>query len=105
MMKQIILDELNETLGDFLVKNKDVVYSAILDSIESRYLEENLSQIDILEINSQGEKSYVTLSRKDWIRSLNQAIEFFQKPTVEEYEKCGRCLKIANYLQKVNKID
>ena len=99
-MKQIMLDELNETLGDFLVKNKDVVYSAILDSIESHYMEKDLHQIDILEINSQGEKNYVTLSRKDWIRSLNQAIEFFQKPTVEEYEKCAKCLKIINHLKE-----
>lgn len=99
-MKQIILDELNETLGDYLVKNKDVVYSAILDSIEKNYLNENLEQLDVLEINSGGEKTYVTLYRKEWIKSLSQAIEFFQKPESEEYEKCAKCLNIIKHLKK-----
>lgn len=99
-MKQIILNELNETLEDFLVKNKDVVYSAILDSIELVYLKKNVHKIDILEIDSNGDKSYVTLAKIDWVKSLNQAIEFFQNPAVEEYEKCAKCLTIIEHLKK-----
>ena len=99
-MKQIILDELNETLGDFLVKNKDVVYSAIMDSIETCYLDDDAQQVDILEIDTSSGKNYISLDRTDWVRALNQAIEFFEKPTVEEYEKCAKCLKIINHLKK-----
>jgi len=99
-MKQIILEELNETLGDFLVKNKDVVYSAILESIDKVYLKGEIDKLDVLEIDNVGEKTYITLEKSQWIRALNQAIEFFERSDVEEYEKCAKCLNIINHLKK-----
>ena len=99
-MKQIILDELDETIGDFLVKNKDVVYSAILESISEAYLDNRIKELDVLEIGSSVEKTYITLDRSQWIRALTQAIEFFERSDIEEYEKCAECLIIINHLKE-----
>jgi len=99
-MKQIILDELDETIGDFLVKNKDVVYSAILESISEVYLDNRIKELDVLEIGSSIEKTYITLDRSQWIRALTQAIEFFERSDIEEYEKCAECLIIINHLEE-----
>ena len=99
-MKQIILKELDETIGDFLVKNKDVVYSAILESISEVYLNDKIKDLDVLEIDSSAEKTYITLNRSQWIRALTQAIEFFERSDIEEYEKCAKCVNIINHLKE-----
>lgn len=102
-MKQIILDELDETIGDFLVKNKDVVYSAILESIGEVYLDNRVNELDVLEIDSNIEKTYITLNKSQWIRALTQAIEFFERSDIEEYEKCAECLIIIDHLKECEK--
>lgn len=103
-MKEIILSELDETLGNFLVQNKDVVYTALLDSIEKEYLDSSSSVVDILQINSNSETTQITLLRDDWIKGLNKAIKYFEKPEIEQYEKCKRCLDIIDHLKKDQKI-
>ncbi len=97
-MKQITVNEPGETLKNYLVENKDIVYSAVLESIKESYLNLNLDKIDILEISNNGEKSYMTLGRGNWIKALEQAIDFFQMPDIEEYEKCHECLSVIEYL-------
>ena len=82
-----------------MVENKDIVYSAVLESINESYRDSNTDKIDILEISNNGEKSYMTLDRENWIRALEQAINFFQMPDIEEYEKCSECLSIIDYLK------
>tara|TARA_B100000963_G_scaffold176268_1_gene153306 strand:- start:9920 stop:10222 length:303 start_codon:yes stop_codon:yes gene_type:complete len=99
-MKQIILSEKNETLGNFLVQNKDVVYSALLDSIEKHYLDLNKNNVDVLKIRARDKTTHITLLRKDWARGLKKAIKYFEKPNIEQYEKCKRCLDIINFLEK-----
>jgi hypothetical protein len=98
-MKSILISEPNKTLKKFLVENKDIVYSAVLESINESYRDSSIDKIDILEISNNGEKSYMTLDRKNWIRALEQAINFFQMPDIEEYEKCSECLSIIDYLK------
>jgi len=98
-MKSILISEPNETLKKFLVENKDIVYSAVLESINESYRDSSIDKIDILEISNNGEKSYMTLDRENWIRALEQAINFFQMPDIEEYEKCSECLSIIDYLK------
>ena len=58
-MKQITVNEPGETLKNYLVENKDIVYSAVLESIKESYLNLYLGNIDILEISNNGEKSYI----------------------------------------------
>lgn len=99
-MKEIILSELDETLGDFLVQNKDVVYTALLDSIEKEYLNKTSLAVDILQINATDDTTQITLAREDWVKGLEKAINYFKKPEIEEYEKCQRCLNIINKLIK-----
>ena len=82
-----------------MVENKDIVYSAVLESINESYRDSNTDKIDILEISNNGEKSYMTLDRENLIRALEQAINFFQMPDIEEYEKCSECLSIIDYLK------
>lgn len=82
-----------------MVENKDIVYSAVLESINESYRDSSIVKIDILEISNNGEKSYMTLDRENWIRALEQAINFFQMPDIEEYEKCSECLSIIDYLK------
>jgi hypothetical protein len=98
-MKSILISEPNKTLKKFLVENKDIVYSAVLESINESYRDSSIDKIDILEISNNGEKSYMTLDRENWIRALEQAINFFQMPDIEEYEKCSECLSIIDYLK------
>lgn len=98
-MKSILISEPNKTLKKFLVENKDIVYSAVLESINESYRDSSIVKIDILEISNNGEKSYMTLDRENWIRALEQAINFFQMPDIEEYEKCSECLSIIDYLK------
>jgi len=98
-MKSILISDPNKTLKKFLVENKDIVYSAVLESINESYRDSNTDKIDILEISNNGEKSYMTLDRENWIRALEQAINFFQMPDIEEYEKCSECLSIIDYLK------
>ena len=98
-MKSILISEPNKTLKKFLVENKDIVYSAVLESINESYRDSSIDKIDILEISNDGEKSYMTLDRENWIRALEQAINFFQMPDIEEYEKCSECLSIIDYLK------
>ena len=98
-MKSILISEPNKTLKKFLVENKDIVYSAVLESINGSYRNSSIDKIDILEISNNGEKSYMTLDRENWIRALEQAINFFQMPDIEEYEKCSKCLSIIDYLK------
>ena len=98
-MKSILISDPNKTLKKFLVENKDIVYSAVLESVNESYRDSNTDKIDILEISNNGEKSYMTLDRENWIRALEQAINFFQMPDIEEYEKCSECLSIIDYLK------
>ena len=98
-MKSILISDPNKTLKKFLVENKDIVYSAVLESINESYRDSNTDKIDILEISNNGEKSYMTLDRENLIRALEQAINFFQMPDIEEYEKCSECLSIIDYLK------
>ena len=99
-MKQIILSEKSETLGDFLVQNKDVVYSALLDSIEKHYLDLQKNNVDVLKISDENDTTQISLPRKDWVKGLKKAIKYFEKPKIEQYEKCKRCLDIINFLEK-----
>lgn len=104
-MKQITLSEKNETLGDFLVQNKDVVYSALLDSIEKHYLDLDHHTVDVLKISDRSDTTQISLSREDWVKGLNKAINYFEKPNIEQYEKCKRCLDIINHLKENYKRD
>ena len=54
--------------------------------------------------NSNSETTQITLLRDDWIKGLNKAIKYFEKPEIEQYEKCKRCLDIINHLKKDWKI-
>lgn len=98
-MKEIILPEKCETMHDFLVQNKDIVFDAVLDSIEDQYWDKTVNTVNILRINSKNKDSTIALKRKEWIKALKSAEEYFSKPYIEAYEKCHRCLKIIKYLE------
>ena len=82
-----------------MVQNIDVVYSAVLESIEKKYLEKEVSEVRVLEILSGTEKNYVNLDKNDWVMILERALKYFERADVEEYEKCARCLNIINHLK------
>ena len=38
---------------------------------------------------------------RPFVTSLNQALEYFQRPDVEEYEKCAKLLEIKNFKRDI----
>ena len=49
-------------------------------------------------LSTAGLKSEFSIMGKKQ-NSLEQAINFFQMPDIEEYEKCSECLSIIDYLK------
>jgi hypothetical protein len=84
-------------LDTVLAENKNIVYDAILDSIEKSY-KEKPSEIKVLELNIGGVSSSLTIEKKDYIPALKNALSYFERMDIEEYEKCSRCLNIVKYL-------
>lgn len=85
-------------LDTALSENKNIVYDAILESIEKSYMEKPI-EIKVLELNIGGVSSSLTIEEKDYIPALKNALSYFEKPEVEQYEKCSRCINIINYLK------
>jgi len=97
-MKQISLKS-PEILDTYLANNADVIYESILDSISEVYKYANKKEVKVLEIILEGsEVMTLNIERKDWIKSLRNAIRYFEKPDIEKYENCTKCIDIIKYI-------
>jgi DNA polymerase elongation subunit (family B) len=61
----------------------------------------NKKEVKVLELIFDGsEVMTLNIERKDWIKSLRNAIKYFEKSDVEKYENCTKCMDIIKYISK-----
>lgn len=102
-MKSVLIDT-ETTIDEYLSDNKELVYSEILNAIGDSYMDNDISSINVLEIFSKDSTSLkLEIEREDWIKSIDRTRIFFEKPDIEEYEKCATCVNILSYLRNNEK--
>ena len=102
-MKSVLIDT-ETTINEYLSDNKELVYSEIVNAIGDSYMNSDISSISVLEIFSKDSTSLkLEIEREDWIKSIDRTRIFFEKPDIEEYEKCATCVNILNYLRNNEK--
>lgn len=98
-MKSVLIDT-ETSIDEYLSDNKELVYSEILNAIGDSYMDNDISSINVLEIFSKDSTSLkLEIERDDWIKSIDRTRIFFERPDIEEYEKCATCVNILNYLR------
>lgn len=90
------------TLEEIFDNHRALIYDYILSSIQSSYLDTSKSITEIIKITINNDEYKINLTRDKFVSSLNRAISYYEE--TEEYEKCGECLKIINYLTQ-NKME
>jgi|TARA_B110000908_G_C10062662_1_gene361363 hypothetical protein len=58
-----------------------------------------ISSIDMEDRNHL--EAIMDFKTKPFVNSLNEALEYFQRPDVEEYEKCAKLLKIRTFKRDI----
>ena len=58
-----------------------------------------ISQINTKDRNHL--EAIMDFKTRPFVTSLNQALEYFQRPDVEEYEKCAKLLEIKNFKRDI----
>lgn len=98
MKKLEILEEV--PMDTVLCENQYLVYDAMMETIEKSYADEKVQEIRVLELEIAGIASYLSIERNDFVNALKNCLKYFEKPHIEEYEKCTKCLNMINYLNK-----
>ena len=96
MKKLEVLEEVS--VDEVISENEYLVYNAILDEIEKVYKDKKIKKVDVLELIIDGSVSLLPIKREIFKDALVNCLKYFEKPELEEYEKCSKCLNIINYL-------
>ena len=88
MTRRIPILSPNEDLN-----SKKIIYKSLVEGV-SEAIKDNRDKIRICEIKNQN--VYITVEKKDWKESLDNALKFYINK--EEYEECS---KIKNLIDKL----
>jgi hypothetical protein len=99
MKKLEVLEEV--PVNTVISENEHLVYTAILDEIEKVYDNSEVKMINVLRLVIGGEDFTLPIKRDVFPDALKNCLKYFEKPDVEEYEKCSKCLNMINYLNKL----
>lgn len=86
-----VLDEFEAE--DYFERNKDVIYSRILQAVEEGIIADK-AIIRLFELNGTGE--YLTSNKEDWKEGLYKCIDHFTQN--EDYEKCAIATNLISKL-------
>lgn len=92
----------NESILDWLKKNKFVVYSEIVRYAE-RMLRDNLDAAQVMLIANLSENIVFVLSRKDLDITLEKAMKYFL--SIEEYEQCSKIQELFILIENDKQYD
>ena len=92
----------NIELDEVFNSHRQEIYDNILNSIESHYLEENNSEVTVVQISINELEYTINLTRDKYIGGLENAITYYESS--EEYEKCARCVSIIKDLKKMTEV-
>jgi hypothetical protein len=90
----------NIELEEVFNLHKSEIYDNLYQSIEKCYLDLSKTEANIIKISINEFDYTINLTRDKFINGLEGALTYYE--SIEEYEKCAKCLAIINNLKKIS---